>query len=145
MGENVKILRVVVASPSDVKPERDVLKEVLEDINSNIAKDRGLRLESSRWEDAAYAGFHADGPQGLIDAILRIPGCDIFVGIFWRRFGTPTKDDTTGTEHEFKQAYQAWQRNQRPQILAYFNQKSATPKTPDEADQWKQVLQFQQQ
>lgn len=145
MGEEVKILRVVVASPSDVKPERDVLKDVIEDINSNTAKDRRLRLEVSRWEDDAYAGFHVDGPQGLIDAILRIPECDIFVGVFWKRFGTPTKDGTTGSEHEFNLALETWQKTQRPHIMVYFNQKAATPKTPEEADQWKQVLQFQQQ
>ena len=39
MGES-KILRVVVASPSDVKPERDALKGIIEDINHDVATDR---------------------------------------------------------------------------------------------------------
>ncbi|MGE0827595.1 MAG: DUF4062 domain-containing protein [Candidatus Binatia bacterium] len=145
MGEKVETLRVVVASPSDVKPERDALKNIIEDVNHDIALDRKVRLEISRWEDDAYAGFHVAGPQGLIDAILRIPECDIFLGIFWKRFGTPTTEGTTGTEHEFQLAYETWKQTRRPQIMVYFNQKAATPKTPEEADQWKQVLQFQQQ
>ena len=143
--KGIMSLRVVVASPSDVKSERDELKGIIDDINQGIAKDRGVRLEVSRWEADTYAGFHADGPQGLIDAVLRISECDLFVGIFWKRFGSPMLDGMTGTEHEFQLAYETWKQTQRPQIMVYFNQKAAVPKTPEEADQWKQVLEFQRQ
>ena len=67
-----------------------------------------------RWETDAYPGFHPEGPQGLIDAILRIEDCDILIGIFWKRFGTPVSDACSGTAHEFQRAYEAWQEHQRP-------------------------------
>jgi internalin A len=44
-----KILRVVVASPNDVQAERNALSSALEELNSGVAADRGLRLELSRW------------------------------------------------------------------------------------------------
>ena len=71
--EQVHVLRIVVASPGDVQAERDALQVVLEELNRGIAAERGLRLELVRWETDAYPGFHVDGPQGLIDSILRMP------------------------------------------------------------------------
>jgi small GTP-binding protein len=114
-----QILRIVVASPSDVQPERDVLPSVIEEVNRVVAADRGLHLVLSRWETDTYPGFHPEGPQGLIDPILKITDCDLLVGIFWKRFGTPTTDGKTGTEHEFSLAYKAWQEKRSPQIFIY--------------------------
>ena len=56
------------------------LLAVLEELNNGIARDRGLRLELARWETDAYPGFHPEGPQGLIDAILRIEDGDVLKG-----------------------------------------------------------------
>ena len=142
--EQVHVLRIVVASPGDVQAERDALPAVLEELNRGIAAAHGLRLELGRWETDAYPGFHPQGPQGLIDPILHIEDCDVLLGIFWKRFGTPTTEAGSGTEHEFLRAYAAWQQHGRPQIMVYFNQKAATPKTKAETDQWGQVLEFQQ-
>lgn len=142
MADRVQIQRLVVASPSDVQPERDVVARVIEEINREIAADRGLRLEVVRWETDAYPGFHPEGPQGLIDPILRIEDCAILVGIFWKRLGTPTKDGKSGTEHEFRLAYESWKKTGRPQIMVYFNQRPFTPQSKEETDQWGQVLEF---
>ena len=61
--EQVHVLRIVVASPGDVQPERDALPAVLEDLNRGIAAAYGLRLELGRWETDAYPGFHPEEPQ----------------------------------------------------------------------------------
>ncbi|MCG8603521.1 phospholipase D-like domain-containing protein [bacterium] len=142
---NVEVLRIIVASPSDVQPERNLVDEVIKELNQGIAADRRLRLEVVRWEIDTHPGFHPDGPQGLIDSLLNIGDSDILIGIFWKRFGTPTNDAASGTEHEFKTAFRAWKETGRPQIMIYFNQKKHTPKSKDEADQWGQVLQFKEQ
>lgn len=139
-----RILRIVVASPNDVQAERNALPSVLEELNSGVAADRGLRLESSRWETDTHPGFHPEGPQGLIDPILKITDCDLLIGIFWRRFGTLTADGKTGTEHEFSLAYEAWKEKGSPQIFVYFNEKPYTPKSKAEADQWGQVIEFRE-
>jgi hypothetical protein len=144
LEKQAQILRIVVASPGDVQAERDALPAVIEELNKGVAADRGLRLELYRWETDAYPGFHAEGPQGLIDELLRIEDCDVLIGIFWTRFGTPTKDAQSGTEHEIRLAYEAWKKHRRPQIMVYFNQKSCTPKSKAETDQWGQVLEFRE-
>ena len=132
----------MVASPGDVQPERDVLPSVIEEVNRTVAADRGLYLVLARWETDTYPGFHLEGPQGMIDPILRITDCDLLIGIFWKRFGTPTADGKTGTEHEFNMAYETWKEKQSPQIFVYFNQKPYAPKSSAEAEQWEQVLDF---
>jgi hypothetical protein len=137
-----KTLRVVVVSPGDVNTERGIVPRVIDELNQGIAADRRLRLEVFRWETDTYPGFHADGPQGLIDTIMHIEDCDIVVGIFWKRFGTPTSDGSTGTEHEIRCAYEAWMKKKCPQVMVYFNQKASAPKTVEETDQWGKVLKF---
>jgi hypothetical protein len=140
----VEIKRIVVASPRDMQAERNALPAVVDELNHGIAKDRGLRLELARWETDAYPGFHPEGPQGLIDDILRIEDCDILIGIFWKRFGTPVQEAKSGTEHEFRRAYEPWRQHRRPHIMMYFNQRSYAPKTKAEAEQWGQVLDFRE-
>jgi tetratricopeptide (TPR) repeat protein len=141
--EHARILRVVVASPSDVPTERDAVGLAAEEVDRNVGRNLGLRLEVSRWETDAHPGLHADGPQGLIDPILRIAHCDLLVGIFWKRFGTPTADGRTGAEHEFHTAYEAWKENRRPQIMLYFNQQPHPPtESEEEIEQWRLLLRF---
>jgi len=142
MDSDAKIMRVVVASPSDVQDERDKVPVVVDELNRGVAADRGLRLEVYRWETDAYPGFHAEGPQGLIDSVLRIEDSDIFIGIFWRRFGSTTANGKTGTEHEIALAHEAYRKNNRPQIMVYFNQKAYAPKSVEEINQWRKVLRF---
>jgi hypothetical protein len=140
--KHLQELRVVVASPRDVQSERNSLVDVAAELNRGIAKDRAIHIEISRWEIDAAPGFHLEGPQGIIDSVLRIEDCDLLVGIFWKRFGTPTADAKSGTEHEFRKAYEAWKRDKRPQIMMYFNEKPYSPKTREEIEQWGQVLGF---
>jgi hypothetical protein len=99
-------------------------------------------LNCSVGETDTHPGFHPEGPRGLIDRIMKISDCDLLIGIFWKRFGTPTANGKTGTEHEFSLAYESWKDNGSPQIFVYFNQKPYAPKSSAEAEQWKQVLGF---
>jgi hypothetical protein len=144
-NQQVKVLRVVLASPGDVQTERDALPDVIAEVNRGVAADRNLRLELIRWETDAFPSFNAAGPQGNIDPILDIAHCDLLIGIFWRRFGTPTNDAGSGTEHEIRLAYQSWQKHGRPQIMVYFNQEAASPRSKAETDQWGRVLEFRDQ
>lgn len=140
--DQYRVLRVVVASPSDVKAERDIVPRVIEEVNRNIAHRKGLHLDLYRWETDSHPGFHPLGPQGIIDHKLKIEKCDLLIGIFWRRFGTPVSDAKSGTEHEFRLAYKTWKRKKKPQIFVYFSRKSYTSKSREERDQAARVLRF---
>ena len=105
--------RVVVSSSDELQADRNVLTTVIDELNRGICQERGLWLELRRWETDAYPGFHPQGPQGLIDTVLRIEACDVCIVLFWKRFGTPVYDAPSGTVHEFRRAYDAWQQHRR--------------------------------
>ena len=143
-GATVEILKLVIASPGDVGKERNLVERVVEELNHNSAKDRGLRLEISRWETDSCPGFHADGPQGIVDDVLDIEGAWVLVGIFWTRFGTPTPDGKTGTEHEIDKAIEAWNQNGEPQPMIFFRTEAVKLKGAAARRQWAQVGDYQE-
>lgn len=138
----LEIIRVVLVSPSDVANERAVVVTVVEDLNRRIAPSRGCLLRLWRWETDARPGLHLEGPQGLIDERIEIDDADVVIGIFWRRFGTPTGEARSGTEHELRRAWTAWQDHRRPDVMVYFSQQPASPTTSAELEQWERVLRF---
>lgn len=135
-------VQVVLVSPSDVADERGVVQAVVDELNRGIAADRGCRLSLWRWEADARPGVHPEGPQGLIDELMDIQHADLVVGVFWKRFGTPTTDADSGTEHELRHAWACWQEHGRPEVMVYFCQRPYFPKAADELAQWARVLAF---
>jgi hypothetical protein len=133
---DIKQLHVVLASPNDVKKERRLLVCAIEELNENLADRLGMHLRLRRWETDAYPGFDAKGLQGIIDRVLDIPRCDIFIAIFWRRFGTPTFDAASGTFHEYYEACKSWERRRRPHIMVYFSKQRLAS---IEAEGWEQM------
>jgi hypothetical protein len=136
-------IRVVVVSPGDVARERVVAQSVVDELNRGVVRDRECRLSLWRWEIDARPGMHLEGPQGVIDELMQIQDADIVVGVFWKRFGTPTAAADSGTEHELRRAWAAWQRQGRPEVMVYFCTRAASPRTSDELAQWQRVLEFQ--
>jgi len=134
----------VAVSPGDVMGERKRLEKVVDELNRRLAPAHGCLLSLWRWETDAHSGLHLEGPQGLIDVTMRIEDADVVVGIFWKRFGTPTLDAESGTEHELWRAWSAWRENGRPQVMAYFCQRSHMPQSSAEAAQLQQVLSFRE-
>ena len=107
--QGLRPIRIVVASPGDVEAERDPrLAAVIEELNLEFENAGCILPLASVGAMDSHPGFHVLGPQGMVDPGLDIENCDILIGIFWKRFGTPTPDAGSGTEHEFKIAYERW-------------------------------------
>ena len=140
--KTLQTLRIVLSSPGDVEEERLVMQDVIDELNHGIAADRNLHLELNRWETDAHPGFHVEGPQGLIDPILKIEECDILLGIFWKRFGTPTEKALSGTEHEIRTAIKCWEQSKRPEIMMYFKEAPFYIQDKEEHNQHGLVIQF---
>lgn len=120
------------------------MARVVEETNRNLSRPLGFTLELWRWETDSFPGFHPEGPQGLIDDLMDIADSDLVVGIFWKRFGTPTHSADSGTEHELHRAWRSWQDTGRPQTMVYFKETAASPKSSAELEQWAKVLQFKE-
>lgn len=141
MAKRVRKIRVFVASPSDVKEERERLPNVVEELNRVIGQDKNIILELVRWET------HVAPDMGRAQTIInrQVGPYDIFIGIMWKRFGTPTGTANSGTQEEFGTAFECWKMTRRPRIMFYFNQAPYSLRTPEEADQVRRVLEFRAQ
>ena len=139
MTTTVRKLRVFIASPSDLTLERDCLSEVVLTLNQDggAADERALSLELADWR--THAAPVSGRPENAILEDVPVNSWDIFIGLLWHKFGTPPgRADTSpeesfesGTEEEFKRAYQSWQDTGRPIILFY---QCIRPVPPDEID-----------
>ncbi|AOS82707.1 hypothetical protein BIU88_00145 [Chlorobaculum limnaeum] len=90
-------IRILIASPSDVKDER---KAAIEVIRSWNAVNNAVLLEAVDWE--TYAAPESGGEaQEKIDEQI-VDKCDCAVGIFWTRIGTPTKVASGGAVEELQ-------------------------------------------
>ena len=127
--------------------EREQLAKVVQELNtilSALAPQESVVVELVRWETHVHPGLGRDAQTVVNEQIGQY---DIFVGIMWRRFGTPTTVAASGTEEEFRIAHRAWEGEHRLlQILFYFCQAPAPPpSTSDEIDQLGRVFDFRQE
>jgi hypothetical protein len=130
---------VFIASPGDAKVERDALAAIVDEINGAYAP-AGHRLRLLRWEDDVAPA--AGRPQAAVNA--QIPTYDIFVGVLWTRFGTPTGCFGSGTAEEIERALARWQDDHDLPVLLYFCSRPFWPKTLADVDQLRQVIEFRE-
>jgi hypothetical protein len=105
----VEKLKIFLASPTDVARERRSVHAVVDEINQTVAPALHIALEvvdSSR----AIPGFGKDG-QAIIDEQMGdMQEYALVVVIFWKRIGTPTRRDISGTVEELNRAIQTLRR-----------------------------------
>ncbi len=134
------VLKVFVASPQDVAEEREVLEDVVRELNSTWADTLGIRLDVVRWETHTAPGFGKD-PQDVINNQIS-DSYDIFIGIMWTCFGTPTPRAGSGTEEEFLRAYARYQEERNSvDIMFYFKTAPISP-VDINPDQLRAILEF---
>lgn len=126
MARTETILRVFVASPSDIREERQILNDVIQELNNTWSKTLKIRLEFIGWETHSYPNFGEDA-QAVINEEVD-DEYDIFVGIMWSKFGTATKRAGSGTEEEFYRAYERHKKSpDEIKIMFYFKDAPIAP------------------
>ena len=130
MPRQEHVISVFVASPSDVGDERTRLEEVIRELNTAWSRDLALRLELVRWETHSFPGI-AEDAQAVINE--QIPDdFDLFVGIMWCRYGTPTGRAGSGTVEEFARAKARHDANpESVRLMVYFKDEQIAPSRLD--------------
>ena len=141
----VELLKIFLASPSDVSRERDYVEEVVEEINRTTAPSKGVRLEVVRSEKNAYPSFGQGGQAALNSQIGNMEEYELFVGIMWNRLGTPTPRAESGTVEEYERAVAAFESNGKPDIWFYFREAAAQLNSESELEQRRKVLAFKKE
>lgn len=135
-----------LASPGDVKTERQAVREFFEQYNRTTAKPRGVEFTVIDWEN--YALADVGRPQELItrETLERFrPSLVLVVGIMAQRFGSDTGEYESGTEEEFECALKYKQETGRPRTIFFFRKESAGGSFQDVAasfGQWEKVEAF---
>jgi len=130
-------IRVFVATPGDVSTERGILRELLEDFDLMFD---GLETINIRFVGGETIVPSLGRAQESINKNLR--RADIFVGIMWNRFGSDTGKFESGTEEEFKVAFDLWKERGVPWVIFYFSDVPSALNSAEETDQRKKVLAF---
>jgi hypothetical protein len=138
----MKTIKVFIASPGDITEERDAVDLVVKDLNSTIGDLLDINLIAIRWETHAWPDV-GDDAQDVINK--EIGDYDVFVGMMWKRFGTPTKRAESGTGEEFKRAYDYFRLFKRPKIMFYFKKKPFYSTKLEELRQFQSVLEFRKE
>src|SRR5512136_3095975 len=69
MARTVSELRVFVASPDDVKEERDLLEDVISKFKIDRGKTEEISLDLVRWETYCFPGINTDIQANVNDQI----------------------------------------------------------------------------
>ena len=74
-----------------------------------------LEFEILHWRKSVSA-IITDRPQDIINREYEEQEYDVFIGIFWKRFGDRQTNGKTPTEEEFERALNGKKKNDKPKI-----------------------------
>ena len=129
--------RIFIASPGDTENQRKLASMYVSEWNDTFGDDRSMVLKDWRWEKdlSPISGVDA---QTEVNKKL-VDNADIMIGFFWTRFGSPTKNDVSGTVEEIKIFLQLG----KP-IILYFIEKPVMPSGID-VHQLNEINKFKEQ
>lgn len=134
MPQTGLIFRALIASPSDCVQERKIIPEVIRAWNAVHSIDKSAIVEPVLWETHSRPAL-GDRPQELLNQQL-VKSCDLVIGAFWTRLGTPTGKAESGTAEEIEQF-----RAEGKPVLLYFSSAPAVPESID-PDQYKALIKY---
>lgn len=134
MSFPAQVFRILIASPSDVTEERDIAIRTIQEWNDLNAAERRLVLLPLRWETHS-APEYGKRPQEVINRQV-VDHCDMLVGIFWTRVGSPTGVADSGTIEEIERVA-----NEGKPVMLYFSKAKHDPENLD-LDQLAKLREF---
>lgn len=132
-----KVFRILIASPSDVQEEREQIVRIIQEWNDSNSFDRKVVLLPLRWETHAAPEL-GTRPQELINRDV-VDHCDLALGVFWTRIGSPTGIAESGTIEEIERVG-----NSGKIVMLYFSKGKIEPEQIN-MDQWLKLKEFKKQ
>lgn len=121
LGEDVRLLRVGIACPSDVRDEVADIFNLIHDWNSDNSDSEKVVLIPKHWSRNSYPILDGEA-QSIINYQI-IDRLDILIAIFQNKIGTPTINSQSGTVEEITRVYESG----KP-VLVYFSEKPIDPR-----------------
>ncbi|WP_147106536.1 DUF4062 domain-containing protein [Nesterenkonia populi] len=121
MAYTANVLRVMIASPSDITQARDAVEAAIHGWNDANAEAKKTILQPWRYETSSVPML-GEHPQALINS-QGVDRSDIVFALFGSRLGSPTPEAISGTVEEIQRA-----KDQNKPVHLYF---SAAPHPND--------------
>jgi len=136
----LRLITVFISSPGDVPAERALIKNTVDSVNNIIAESKGILFKCIGWED--IPPYRAGRAQEVINEY--VDKADIFIGMFYKRFGSSTGRYESGTEEEYERIVDRHEKeHKKPDIWMFF--KGLEEKFFDDpGEQLKRVLDFKE-
>lgn len=131
MSYKATVIPVMIASPGDVADEREIIRSIIHDWNDVNAEASAVMLAAIGWETHSSPEL-GTRPQELINKRV-LKNCDLLIGVFWTRLGTPTGKSSSGTVEEIEEHVASG----KPAMI-YFSSKPVAPESID-IEQFAQV------
>lgn len=136
MPASRRIFTVFLASPSDVQEERELAEGAVDFVNRSVANRIGWHIDLHKWEETPPS---FGTPQASINPL--VDECDLFIGLLWQWWGTPTGKYSSGFEEEFERAKTRRKATGSPEIWLMFKNFDQSKKK-DAGKQLKKVIEF---
>ncbi|MGW0812445.1 DUF4062 domain-containing protein [Streptomyces viridiviolaceus] len=115
MAANIREVVVFIASPGDLQEERAAVRQAAEMLNNQHALLSTVRIRVTGWE---HVQPEHERPQEVINEL--VDECDIFLGLLFRKWGSPTGEYDSGFEEEYERALKRRTESGSPNIAIYF-------------------------
>lgn len=124
----------MIASPGDVASERAIIRDVIYEWKAVHSLARNIVLLPIGWESHSSPEMGAS-PQTIINEQI-LEQCDLLVGVFWTRIGTPTKEHPSGTVEEIEKHIKSG----KP-VMLYFSSQPVVLESVD-LEQYQKLQEF---
>ena len=134
---NKSELRVFLASPGGLEPERDAIEQLAGLLNANLSDRLNVTIVVRRFEQRAARGGR---PQSQINPW--VDDCDVLIALVHRRWGSLSGEgNQTGFSEEFDRAIERFDATGHPVVSLHF--KAVDPESEaDPGQQLAQVMAF---
>lgn len=124
MSYQSTVYRVLIASPSDVEEEREIMSRIIQDWNDLNSFSKKIVILPIKWETHTAPAYGVR-PQESINKQI-VDECDLLIGFFWTRIGSPTGEELSGTIEEIKRV----SKSGKP-VMLYFSKRGKDPSLID--------------
>lgn len=100
MAYDTKAIEIMIASPSDVIPERQIVRDVIAEWNAINSRTRKICLMPVGWETHSATSMANRAQEIINEQVLK--ECDLLVGVFWTRVGSATEKSISGSVEEIE-------------------------------------------
>ena len=103
MGKKKRtVIDIFISGPGDTSSYCSSVIHSVQSWNQRNGRERGIFFNCLSWEDLVPPGIGQSGQDVINQAVG--DEYDIYLGMMWSRFGSPTDNAASGTEEEFDRA-----------------------------------------